>query len=163
MSIAKVHDGGFVIGAAADVRPQAANLARKLGVPVICPGYRLAPDALFPAGFDDCHAAWQWLLDHNGEMAIDPAKIVIGGYSAWAGLAACHLDVSGLSPSWLGIGTCDLFLDEGRAYAQRLTGAGVATEYAELKGANHGFDLAGTQMSQEFTQLQRDFVQKFVS
>jgi len=83
-----IHGGGYVLGNPQDILPKAAFFARKLGVPVICPGYRLSPEAQFPAALNDCRAAWQGLLENAEQLGVDPGKIVIGGYSAGGGLAA---------------------------------------------------------------------------
>ncbi len=87
-AILLIHGGGYVIGSNTDVLGKAAMFARECGVPVVCPGYRLGPEAPFPGGLDDCHAAWRWLLEHAAELEVDSAKIVIGGYSAGGGHAA---------------------------------------------------------------------------
>ena len=83
-----IHGGGFVIGTNKDSLFLAVELAKQAGVPVFCPSYRLAPDHPFPAGLDDCHSGWTWLLDHASEHDVDPTKIVIGGVSAGGGHAA---------------------------------------------------------------------------
>jgi acetyl esterase/lipase len=49
-------------------------------------------------------------------------------------------DLSGLPPTWIGVGTLDLFYEEDIAYATRLRQAGVACELEEVPGAFHGFD-----------------------
>jgi acetyl esterase/lipase len=49
-------------------------------------------------------------------------------------------DLSGLPPAWLGVGTLDLFHDEGIAYADRLVRAGVDCDLDVVEGAFHGFD-----------------------
>jgi acetyl esterase/lipase len=53
---------------------------------------------------------------------------------------ARRADLSGLPPAWMGVGTCDLFLDEDLAYARRLKDHGVPCEVAVVPGAFHGFD-----------------------
>ena len=68
--------------------PAAADHARRLGVPVICPTYRLAPKAAAPTAIDDILAACHGLQTRARKMSTDPAKIVIGGGSAGGGLAA---------------------------------------------------------------------------
>lgn len=48
--------------------------------------------------------------------------------------------LSGLPPAWIGVGTLDLFHDEGLEYGHRLKAAGVPCEIVEVEGAFHGFD-----------------------
>lgn len=80
--IVHLHGGGFRLGAPEAVAGFAAALARRLGVAVVCPAYRLAPEAPFPAGLSD---GWKVLraLRETGE----PAPI-LSGDSAGGGLAA---------------------------------------------------------------------------
>ncbi len=49
-------------------------------------------------------------------------------------------DLAGLPPTWIGVGSLDLFVDENLEYAQRLVLSGVATELVLVPGAFHGFD-----------------------
>jgi acetyl esterase/lipase len=49
-------------------------------------------------------------------------------------------DVRGLPPTYIGVGTPDLFRDEDIAYAQRLMRAGVPTELHVYADGFHGFD-----------------------
>ncbi|AKL12944.1 TPA: alpha/beta hydrolase [Kluyvera intermedia] len=48
-------------------------------------------------------------------------------------------DLTHLPPTWLGVGTLDLFLDENLRFAQELIRAGVAVEMNVWPGAYHGF------------------------
>jgi acetyl esterase/lipase len=57
---------------------------------------------------------------------------------------ARYEDLSGLPPTWSGVGSHDLFHDEDVAYAARLTAAGVPTTLHVVPGAYHGFDLVET-------------------
>jgi acetyl esterase/lipase len=50
-------------------------------------------------------------------------------------------DLSGLPPAWLGVGSLDLFCEEGLGYAERLREAGVPCEVDLVAGAFHGFDV----------------------
>ena len=50
-------------------------------------------------------------------------------------------DLSNLSPTYISVGTLDLFVDENIDYAQRLIQAGVPTELHVYPGAFHGFDM----------------------
>jgi acetyl esterase/lipase len=50
-------------------------------------------------------------------------------------------DVSGLPPTFIGVGSIDLFCEEDIEYARRLVLAGVSTELFVVPGAYHGFDV----------------------
>lgn len=62
-------------------------------------------------------------------------------------------DLSGLPPTYVGVGTPDLFRDEDIAYAQRLIQAGVPTELHVYRDGFHGFDgfAADSDAAQRFT------------
>jgi acetyl esterase/lipase len=62
------------------------------------------------------------------------------GISAYAAAIRAE-DVSDLPPTYIGVGTPDLFRDEDIAYAQRLMKAGVPTELHVYADGFHGFDL----------------------
>lgn len=49
-------------------------------------------------------------------------------------------DLSGLPPTWIGVGELDLFHDEAVDYARRLRGAGVDCDLDVVPGAFLGFD-----------------------
>lgn len=49
-------------------------------------------------------------------------------------------DLSGLPPTWIGIGSLDLFLDENLSYARRLIDAGTAVELRCYNGGVHAFN-----------------------
>ncbi|MDR2377932.1 MAG: alpha/beta hydrolase [Bifidobacteriaceae bacterium] len=90
-----LHGGAFWLGSIDD-RPNAAAAAeRALGADAIVfdVDYRLAPEHPFPAGLEDCYTALVWVHAHAAELAIDPARIVVGGVSAGGNLAAalCRL------------------------------------------------------------------------
>jgi acetyl esterase/lipase len=61
------------------------------------------------------------------------------GISVYAAATRAE-DVSGLPPTYIGVGTQDLFRDENIAYAQRLMQAGVPTELHVYAHGFHGFD-----------------------
>lgn len=69
-------------------------------------------------------------------------------------------DLSGLPPTWIGVGTLDLFHDEDLAYARRLREAGVPCEVDVVPGAFHGFDGVAPKaaVSQRFHQTQVSFL-----
>jgi acetyl esterase/lipase len=49
-------------------------------------------------------------------------------------------DLVGLPPAWIGVGTHDILLPEGLAYAAALEAAGVPCSLEVVQGAFHGFD-----------------------
>jgi acetyl esterase/lipase len=61
------------------------------------------------------------------------------GVNAYASPARRE-DLAGLPPTWIGVGTLDLFHDEDVDYARRLTAADVACEIDVVPGAYHAFD-----------------------
>ena len=69
------------------------------------------------------------------------AETVPGG-----SVPARRADLSGLPPTWIGVGSNDLFYDEDVAYAQRLNEAGVPCELVIVPGAFHGFDIPAPEM-----------------
>jgi len=79
----------------------------------------------------------------------EPGSDGISEYAA----ASRAKDVSGLPPTYIGVGTPDLFRDEDIAYAQRLMKAGVPTELHVYADGFHGFDLfaAESDVAQRFT------------
>ncbi len=82
-----LHGGAFVTGSIGTHRRLMANLARAADARVVGLDYRLAPEHRFPAGLEDCVAAYQALLD-AGE---DPKHLAIAGDSAGGGLTASTL------------------------------------------------------------------------
>ncbi|MCY1055892.1 alpha/beta hydrolase [Nannocystis sp. SCPEA4] len=70
--------------------------------------------------------------------------------------AARRVDLRGLPPTWLGVGTLDLFHDEDVDYAARLAAAGVPVELELVPGAYHGFDIVAprARVSQGFVESQ---------
>lgn len=205
-----IHGGGFVIGSPAQDDALSTTFARELGVTVVAPAYRLAPEHPFPAALDDLYATLKWLHANAEALNVRPDRIAIAGASAGGGLAAGltllaryrkeipvafqllvypMLDdrtvnrtidgtnhrlwtaesnrfgwtsylgrepggadvpayaaparaesLAGLPPTWIGVGTFDLFHDEDVAYAKRLEAAGVPVELEIVPGVFHGFD-----------------------
>jgi len=63
-----------------------------------------------------------------------------GGMPDYA-VPARRQNLTGLPPTWIGVGTCDLFHDEDVDYARRLKAASVDCTLNVVPGAFHGFDL----------------------
>ncbi len=84
------HGGGWVIGDVESHDSTVRALAAASGVTVVSVDYRLAPEHPFPAAVDDCVAAVHWVAEPStaAELAIDPARMAVGGDSAGGNLAA---------------------------------------------------------------------------
>lgn len=82
------HGGGWVIGTLETHDGTCRALARASGAAVLSVGYRLAPEAPFPAPLDDCHAALDWAHAHAGELGVDGTRLAVAGDSAGGNLAA---------------------------------------------------------------------------
>lgn len=78
--------------------------------------------------------------------------------------AARREDLGGLPPTWIGVGTLDLFHDEDVAYADRLRKAGVPTTLEIVPGAFHGFDIvmATKPVSVQFFDAQVATIKKYL-
>jgi acetyl esterase/lipase len=50
-------------------------------------------------------------------------------------------DLSGLPPTFIGVGSIDLLCEEDMEYAKRLALSDVRTELLVVPGAYHGFDV----------------------
>jgi len=83
-----IHGGGHLLGTAAMDDRLCGRYAKELGITVIAPEYRLAPEHPFPADLEDCYTALAWAAQARDELGIDAANMAIGGASAGGGLAA---------------------------------------------------------------------------
>ncbi|MGI5459216.1 alpha/beta hydrolase [Streptomyces sp. CA-249302] len=83
-----IHGGGFVLGSIQSEQGFAAAAAVEAEAVVVSVEYRLAPENRYPAGVEDCYAAFRWMVENAAELGIDPDRIGITGSSAGGGLAA---------------------------------------------------------------------------
>jgi acetyl esterase len=82
------HGGGWVIGGIDTQLAQAYRQCLEAGAVVVSVGYRMAPEDLFPAAFDDCVAATEWAATHAAALGASPDLLVVSGDSAGGQLAA---------------------------------------------------------------------------
>jgi acetyl esterase/lipase len=87
-----IHGGGWKQGNRADLDKTIEVLAGH-GYVAATVGYRLAPQAKFPAQIEDCKAAVRWLRANAVKYNIDPQRIGALGFSA-GGHLACLLGTS---------------------------------------------------------------------
>jgi acetyl esterase/lipase len=60
----------------------------KHGITFVSAGYRLAPQHVFPIGYEDCADALAWVLTHIAKHGGNPARVFVGGHSAGGHYAA---------------------------------------------------------------------------
>ncbi|WP_246142461.1 alpha/beta hydrolase [Nocardioides rubriscoriae] len=82
------HGGGFVYGGLDSHDASCRVLAEGAGVRVLAVDYRLAPEAPFPAAYEDALAALRWVVKNADTLGADPTRLAVGGDSAGGNLAA---------------------------------------------------------------------------
>lgn len=129
-----------------------ATAARDRGEVAVC------LQALTYPMLDDRTGSSRTPAAHVGTFLWRPA-LNVAGWTALLGQAAGGdgapegavparaASVAGLPPTFIAVGTLDLFVDEDIAYARRLVEAGVPTELLVLPGAFHGSDQAAPHAS----------------
>ncbi|MXN44003.1 alpha/beta hydrolase fold domain-containing protein [Shinella kummerowiae] len=76
-----IHGGGFVVGSLDSHDAICAEIAEAAGAELVSVDYRLSPEHVWPAAFDDC---WAVLID----LLLEPHPVVVIGDSAGGNLAA---------------------------------------------------------------------------
>jgi triacylglycerol lipase len=83
-----MHGGGYVVGTYTIDDPLFDRLCPELGFVGVSVEYRLAPETTYPGPLEDCYRGLRWVLDHAGELGVDPERTGVMGVSAGGGLAA---------------------------------------------------------------------------
>ncbi|KAI9146858.1 Arylesterase [Paramyrothecium foliicola] len=89
-----VHGGGRVMGNVYVGLAAVSDMVKEVGATVISIDYRLAPDYPGMAAVEDVCSSLAWMSDNLAELDIDPARFIIAGVSAGAGIAAGALLLS---------------------------------------------------------------------
>lgn len=87
-AVVHFHGGGMVMGSPEASLPFLREIVTACDMVVISVDYRLAPEAPYPAGVEDCYAALCWASENAAALGIDPARIGVTGESAGGNLAA---------------------------------------------------------------------------
>lgn len=82
------HGGGFIYSGLDSHDAPCRLLAEQADVRVLSIDYRLAPEAPFPAAYDDCVAAYRWVTEKAGWLGASTDRLAVGGDSAGGNLAA---------------------------------------------------------------------------
>lgn len=81
------HGGAFFSGSLETHDGIARSIADASGYKVISVGYRLAPEAQFPAGLDDCYSVVKWVVDNAAYLKWDGRRLAVAGDSSGANFA----------------------------------------------------------------------------
>jgi acetyl esterase len=82
------HGGGWLLGSVDSHDGICRSLANASGAVVLNAGYRLAPEARFPAAADDALAATRWAHANAALLGADAGRLAVAGDSAGGNLAA---------------------------------------------------------------------------
>ena len=81
------HGGGWVIADKQVYDGGARALAKQANAVVVSVDYRLAPEAKFPAAWDDALASYKWVSENAASIKGDPMRMALAGESAGGNLA----------------------------------------------------------------------------
>jgi uncharacterized zinc-type alcohol dehydrogenase-like protein len=81
------HGGGWVIANKEVYDASARGLAKAAHAIVVSVDYRRAPEAKFPAAWDDALASYRWVAANAGALQGDPTRLALAGESAGGNLA----------------------------------------------------------------------------
>ncbi|MFJ6538104.1 alpha/beta hydrolase [Paenarthrobacter sp. NPDC091711] len=136
------HGGAFFLGSLDTHDHVARALASETGHKVISVGYRLAPEAAFPAGLEDCYAVVRWAASTGGSLGWDGRNLAIAGDSSGGNFVAAvaakaHDDgFHHISQQILYYPSLDLDFDANRYPSLRENAEGYGLETAGLKPFN---------------------------
>jgi acetyl esterase len=82
------HGGAFFLGSLDTHDHVARSLAKETGHKVISVGYRLSPEAAFPAGLEDCYGVVRWAAAQGDGLKWDGKNLAIAGDSSGANFVA---------------------------------------------------------------------------
>ncbi|MFB7736288.1 alpha/beta hydrolase [Streptomyces sp. NPDC056112] len=136
------HGGAFFLGSLETHDHVARSLAKETGLKVVSVGYRLAPEAAFPAGLDDCYAVVRWVAEEGTDLAWDGTTLAVAGDSSGgtfaAAVAARAYDdgFDRITHQILYYPSLDLDFDVDRYPSLRENAVGYGLETAGLKPFN---------------------------
>lgn len=82
------HGGGWVLGDLDSHDWVCRKIANAAQCAVVSVDYRMAPEHVFPAAFDDSLAAVHWVVANERLLKVDVSRMSVGGDSAGGNLAA---------------------------------------------------------------------------
>ncbi|KRD20278.1 steroid monooxygenase [Mycobacterium sp. Root265] len=129
------HGGGWVLGGAQSDDPLCRDLCVRTDAVIVSVDYRHAPEHPFPAPVEDGLAAVRWVADSAAQLGGIADRVMVGGWSAGAGIAAvvCRLAHEAAAPAIL-----------GQVLLAPVTD--TDTDRASYSDNGHGYDLDGSLM-----------------
>lgn len=143
------HGGAFFLGSLETHDHVARSLAKETGLKVVSVGYRLAPEAAFPAGLEDCYAVVRWAAEEGERLAWDGTTLAVAGDSSGgtfvaAVAAKAHDDgFHRITHQVLYYPSLDLDFDVDRYASLRENAVGYGLETAGLKPFNAFYTDSG--------------------
>ncbi len=83
-----IHAGGYITGSPESFLDVIKRFIEAKPCAIVCPDYRTALDAPFPAAFDDCYDTLLWLKENSEKLGAISDNFIIAGHSAGGGLTA---------------------------------------------------------------------------
>jgi Esterase/lipase len=136
------HGGAFFLGSLDTHDHVARSLAKETGRKVISVGYRLAPEAEYPAGLQDCYGVVRWAAENGESLGWNGTTLAVAGDSSGgafvAAVAAMAHDegFAQLTQQVLFYPSLDLDFDVDRYASLRENAEGYGLETAGLKPFN---------------------------
>jgi acetyl esterase len=136
------HGGAFFLGGLDTHDHVARSLAKETGHKVISVGYRLSPEAAFPAGLEDCYGVVRWAAAQGDGLKWDGNNLAIAGDSSGANFVAAVAAVAHddgfdrITHQVLFYPSLDLDFDVDRYPSLRENAEGYGLETAGLKPFN---------------------------
>ena len=81
-----IHGGAFTVGSDISHRPLTVQLARRTGMAVFAPNYRLMPENSRLDTINDARTAYDWILENGPDGATPVEKLALAGDSAGGNL-----------------------------------------------------------------------------
>lgn len=136
------HAGAFFSGSLDTHDHVARSLAKETGHKVISVGFRLAPEAAYPAGLQDCYGVVRWAAENGERLKWDGKNLAIAGDSSGGNFVAAvaamaHDDgFDRITHQVLFYPSLDLDFDVDRYPSLRENAEGYGLETAMLKPFN---------------------------
>lgn len=143
------HGGAFFSGSLDTHDHVARSLAKETGHKVVSVGYRLAPEAAFPAGLQDCYGVVRWAAGPHADLAWDGKNLAVAGDSSGANFVAAVVAMAAedsfdaITHQILYYPSLDLDFDVDRYPSLRENAEGYGLETAGLAPFNSHYFASG--------------------